>query len=414
MTDAFFTGSNAPLIALYNLLGPGVMRISANDVDKTTWVPTAPQVAGGSISPNVGTVAVDGLAAFLSATGWKAIYGVRHQGSTPAAAASEATYVAKQLGAGLSAFEIGNEPNFYGGGWAGFKPSWDAFTSAIRTAVPNAPMSGPGAFGASGSASTGYADAFARDEAAQIVLLTQHYYIAGAGGGSTLADIVSAKPAVVSMSQSLSADVVQNKIRDGFRWTEMNSYAHHGAPGVSDAMGAALWGIDFMLTTASYGSSGVNFHGGGTGMDGTVPFTYSPIQEAGSQVVAAKPLYYGMLLVSRAGVGNMLATTARAGSLNFTGYTITPADGSTNVVLVNKDTSSGVMASVDMGTAVSGASAIYLQAPSLGATTGLTFAGAAVSPKGSWTPNPPYALPTKGSVATVVVPPASAVIVHAQ
>ncbi len=390
------------------------MRISANDVDKTTWVPGAPQVAGGSISPNVGTVAVDGLAAFLSATGWKAIYGVRHQGSTPAAAAAEATYVAKQLGASLEAFEIGNEPNFYGGGWTGFKPSWDAFASAIRAAVPNAPMSGPGAFSAASSASTSYADAFARDEAAQIVLLAQHYYIAGAGGGSTLADIVSAKPAVVSMSQSLSADVTQNKIRDGFRWTEMNSYAHHGAPGVSDALAAALWGIDFMLTTASYGSSGVNFHGGGTGMDGTVPFTYSPIQEAGSQVVAARALFYGMLVVSRAGVGNMLATTAKAGALNFTGYTITPADGSTNVVLVNKDTASGVNASVDVGAPVTTASAIYLEGPSLGATTGLTFAGAGISAKGSWTPNAPFAVAARGNVITVSVPPASAVIVHAQ
>jgi hypothetical protein len=189
-------------------------------------------------------------------------------------------------------------------------------------------------------------------------------------------------------------------------------------------LGAALWSIDFMLTTAEYGSSGVNFHGGGQNMDNnpcpngptscTRPFRYSPIDEVNSQVTAAAPLFYGMLLVSRAGVGNTLATTASAGSLNFSAYAIVQSDGSTNVVLVNKDAASGVNASVDVGMAVTAASASYLQGPSLGATTGVTLAGVSVAADGTWSPNPPYALSTKGNVVTVLVPPASAALVHAQ
>ena len=38
--------SNAPLIALFKLLGPGFVRIGANDVDACTWVPSATPRAG--------------------------------------------------------------------------------------------------------------------------------------------------------------------------------------------------------------------------------------------------------------------------------------------------------------------------------------------------------------------------------
>jgi hypothetical protein len=110
----------------------------------------------------------------------------------------------------------------------------------------------------------------------------------------------------------------------------------------------------------------------------------------------------------------MLATKASAGNLNFTAYTIAPTDGSTNIVLVNKDATSGVNASIDVGSPVTAASAIFLQASSLTATTGVTLAGAGVSAAGAWAPKPAYALPVSGNVVTVVVPSASAVLVRAK
>ena len=39
------------------------------------------------------------------------------------------------------------------------------------------------------------------------------------------------------------------------------------------------------------------------------PFRYSPLIEVDSRVTAAAPLFYGMLLVSRIGAGDMLPTT---------------------------------------------------------------------------------------------------------
>jgi hypothetical protein len=179
-----------------------------------------------------------------------------------------------------------------------------------------------------------------------------------------------------------------------------------------------------MLTTAEYGSTGVNFHGGGQNMDGnscpngvsscTKPFRYSPISEVNAQVTAAAPLYYGMLLIAHCGTGPMFTTTAKAGNLNFTGYSIGQSDGATNVVLVNKDATNGIDAQVALGAPVASASAVYLLAPSLTSTSGVTFAGDGVTPTGVWTPKAAYALTTTADGVTVTVPPASAALVHVQ
>jgi len=419
LTDGFFTGTNAPLIAMFKLLGPGVVRIGANDVDKSIWQPSATPLQGGMTTPNVGTADVDALAAFLAATNWKVIYGLNLKTSTPTAAVPEAVYVSAKLGTSLASFEIGNEISFYSGGIGVIQPLWQTFAVAIQAALPGVALAGPGVYGDINFTST-----FTAGEASRIVQLTFHYYRAAASTNPLLSQLLATDPAVVSQSQGLATIVSSNKIRDGFRWGEMNSYSGHGAAGVSDVFGSALWGIDFMLTTAEYGAVGVNFHGGGQNMDGNVcsngvasctkPFRYSPIDEVDSQVTAAAPLFYGMLLVSQAGTGSMLATKASAGSLNFTAYSIAPGDGSTNLVLVNKDATTGVNASVDVGAPVTTASAVYLRAPSLTATTGVTFAGAGVTPGGVWSPHPPYDLPVKGNVITVVLPPASATLVRAK
>src|SRR5205085_884902 len=39
LTDGFFTASHAALIAMFKLLGPGVVRIGADDVNISVWTP---------------------------------------------------------------------------------------------------------------------------------------------------------------------------------------------------------------------------------------------------------------------------------------------------------------------------------------------------------------------------------------
>jgi glycosyl hydrolase family 79 len=417
MTDQFFTGANAPLIAMFKLLGPGLVRIGADDVDNTSWLASAAPTAGnGMVSSKIGTADVDSLANFLTASGWKTIYGVSIRAAEQTSV-DESAYVTSKLGSSLHSIEIGNEINFFGANT--IVSTWEMFETAIRARVPNVPLAGPAA-----AADLGFTTSFAQTEGSKLLLLTYHYYKAASSSNPTIAQMLALDTSLPKNTQTLAAAAQTNKIADGFRWAEMNSYSGHGAAGVSDVYASALWSIDFMLTTAMYGSMGVNFHGGGQNMDGnncptgpqscTKPFRYSPIDEVNSQVTAAAPLFYGMLFVSHAGTGNMYPTTAKAGNLNFTGYAIALADGSTNVVLVNKDATNGVKASVDTGAAVTSADASYLLAPALNAKTGITFAGSDVSPTGDWTPQLPYALTTNGNVVSVLIPPGSAVIVHAQ
>ena len=118
-----------------------------------------------------------------------------------------------------------------------------------------------------------------------------------------------------------------------------------------------------------------------------------------------------MLLVSRIGTGDMLSTTVSAGGSNLRAYTVTPADGSTVVVLVNGEASTGVNATVDVGAAVSSATAIYLRGPSLTSTTGVTLGEATVTATGTWAPKAPYTLSHTGNTLTVPVPAASAVLI---
>jgi hypothetical protein len=412
LTDGFFTPTNAPLVAFLKLLGPSILRIGANSVDVTSWDAGASPTDADVLGTAIGTADVDGLAGLLAATGWTGIYAVGLKHSTPAAAAAEATYVASKLGPLLVAFEVGNEIDLYGLSQSQVTTNWEGEADAIRAAVPSAMLSGPA------TAGSGYIPSFAMTEASRISLLTQHYYRAdGTAASSTMAELLAPDPNLRSMLQTMATAATGNSISSGFRIDECNSYYNHGSQGVSNAFGAALWIVDFLYTNALAGSTGVNLHGGGTGQDGTRPFYYSPLEEAAGVVTNAQPIFYGMLLFTIAGTGDLLATTANAkgsdgGTLNFSAYTVASADGTTNVVIVNKDAVTSVNATVQAGKSVTSASAIYLQAAGLDATSGVTIAGTGISNAGAWTPGRAVGLAATGTNVGVLVPAASAVVVH--
>jgi hypothetical protein len=137
---------------------------------------------------------------------------------------------------------------------------------------------------------------------------------------------------------------------------------------------------------------------------------YTPIDEAKGQVTAARPVFYGMLLVSLAGTGDLFQTTVKAG-LNATAFTVAQPDG-VNIIVINKDPTSGLDATVDVGGPAVAASAIYLTGPSLTAKTGLTISGAEITPTGTWSKTPSFRLSPSANTVKVLVPAASAALVH--
>jgi hypothetical protein len=412
------TSNNTNLIALYKLLGSPMMRVGANDVERCSWGGTGPapaQPSGQPFSFNITTGGVDQLCGFLAATGTKVIYGVNYALGNVTASAAEAAYVMGKCPSSILAFEIGNELD-KSGSWTSQQTQYEKFATAILNA-PGALLAGPGATSNSAASfSAPFADAESAKYGSKLTLLTQHSYVAGAGtSGCSLPNLQITTTKLTDIFTTMEGAATKDKIALGWRMGENNTCSGHGQQGLSDTLIAGLWAIDYMFEVAKRGGTGINFHNGETGMDGTVPFYYEAIKEDKGAVVQVQPEYYGMLLFAQAGTGSMVSTTVTPSAPDFTAWAI-KASGFTSVVLNNRNASSGVNATVDLGSAVSSASAIYLQGTPAGNLTAaagsVTIAGAQVTVAGAWARNPPYIQTTSGNNVSVYVPPASAALVR--
>ncbi|HTV74194.1 MAG TPA: hypothetical protein VME66_10855 [Candidatus Acidoferrales bacterium] len=407
-----YTGTNANLIACYQLLGPSILRIGGNTVDFGIWDPTdADEVPNYGVLP----ATVDALAAFLKATGWKAIYGMDMARSTPALAAAEAAYAAKSLGSSLLAFEIGNEPEMYGGlpGFPNpftnteFNADWVQFADAIRASVPGTPLSGAAVPGDE-PLLLGWTIPFADAEGSLISVLTEHHY----DNPSVPSDLLTPNPTLASDVQKLVAAAQANDVSGGFRIAETNTHAGGGVAGVSDTFASTLWSIDYLMIAAMNGCVGLNFHGGSYGTVGGPGFKYTAISVTNGVVDGIHPLYYGLLLVSLAGTGNFVPVTWNGiGTYNIAAYAIRRADGSTALIVNNKETAITLNAEISLGTTATHAVPTSVTSPGgLAATSGVLIGGAEVGIDGSWTPVAATPLTVTAGKFAISVPPLTATL----
>jgi hypothetical protein len=364
---------------------------------------------------------VDGLNDFLTASGANVIYGLNYLLNNRPNDAQEAAYAFAKLGSNLIGFEIGNELDKYGY-WAGERVQWEGLAAAVHDAAPCANFVG---MAATVGGYVSHQIPFAMEESTntnfpgQLKLLTQHYYLgpAGSGGVVTLQTI---KGDIAMAAASLNNTATANHIPMGYRFDEASTFWGNGQPGVSDTLIAGLWSIDLMFTIAQNGASGINFSDGELGMDDARPRTDAPIVEVNAMVTGTQPVYDAMLAFYLMGQGPILKTTVTTSNPNFTAYSVDyTADGSTMVMLDNKNAITGVAATVDIGAAATSASAIYLEGtpmtPNLTApAASVTLAGAAVTAQGTWARNAPFIQTTSGNTVKVFVPPASAAIVRVQ
>jgi hypothetical protein len=405
-----FAPSNAPLIALFQRLGPSLLRIGGNSVDKSTWNGSGSGGAAGQIAP----ADVDRVAGFAKDSGWRVLYGLNMGASTTPTTATgdESAYAAQALGGALYGFEIGNEVDLYKNKYrpatynvTTFEAEWEAYAAAIGARVPGAVLTGP----ASASHFDTWTIPFAMAEGSKIVLLTQHYYL---GNGmlptSNIAKLLSPNPALTTELDKLVAAAASAKIANGARLSECNSFYNGGAPNVSDSFASALWVIDFAFQVAAAGMNGINLHGGGNGAG------YTPIANDGAgTIVGVRPEYYGVALFTMAAHGALRTTTTMPTGLAFTAHAVDATDGSTAIVLVNKDAAQTLHVTLDLRRPVVSATALTLTAPSLESTAGQLLGGAPIRVDGSWNAPPPPSLPASGHDVTVDVAPASAVLVTA-
>ena len=417
--EPLFTASNSDLIGMFERLGPSVLRVGGNSVDRNVWTPNGPGQTAGQIAPSD----VDSLAAFVKAAGWQCLYGINLGGAatgatTPALAAAEVAYAAQQLGSSLLGIEIGNEPDLYGdagnyfaGNWSlsQFLTLWGQFRQAILTSTPNVPITGPADAGNESTWTVPFGETVTKSE---ITLLTQHYYRAnGQLPTSTAAYLITPDPTLIANLAILEPGA--QSIGVPYRMSECNSFYNGGSSGVSDSYASSLWVIDYLFNCAQGGAVGVNFHGGGDGPG------YTPIADNAGVVVGARPEFYGILLFTLAGQGTLYTTQISAGSLNVTAYAVNTSAGGLNLIVVNKDLTQNLQLTVQLPQSASSATLQAMTqltsgatAPNLSATSGVTIQGASVNPDGTFAPSAAYTLNPSGSQLSCYVPALSAVLIQ--
>jgi hypothetical protein len=387
--------NNTALIDLYTMLGSSIVRLGGNSADTLIWVANGPGKVPGQLSPSD----ITPLAGFLQQTNWKVIYALNLGTGTPAQAAAEAAYVSSALGSSLLGFEIGNEAGAYCTNglrpstytFADYAAQWSTFAQAILSEVPTATLIGP--------ADTSFTAPFIATLGSQASLITHHYYD-GLPQANNLPALLN--PDTYLDNTTLpNINSLTNAVPVSYRIGEANAFVKSPSP--ANMFAEALWGIDYAFTTALDHSTGVNFHA----VVGEAPIDTDTLL---GTVANVNPLFYGMKLFSMAANGRLVSTVVSAQQGNLSAYAVAATNGTTYVVLNNKDTNP-VNATINFMQPVVSAQAMVLTAPSLTSSTGVTLGGVPIGVDGSW--NSPVTSPVAiaNGAATFSVPAGSAALI---
>jgi hypothetical protein len=408
--ENYLSPDNTSLIGLIRRLGhAGVLRIGGNTSEDTVWNQSNQEMGPGRIV--ITPARIDRLAALARGLDWNLIYGLNLARGTPETA--EAAYVARALGPNLLAFQIGNEPDGFGR-WrtvraksydaAAYLAEWRVFHQAIHAQVPDARFAGPDV-----AMETDWVGALAADHPAGLMLLTRHYYADGPAGAPQLSvpKLLHSEQQIVPVLDALARE--RNAYGLPFRIVEANSIYNEGQPGVSDTLGAALWGLELMFQLAAAGAAGINFHAGPHNLRPELDKAYTPIARAGGGRFRAAPLYYAMLLFSQLAPGGIIVPVHLSRPGEVAVLAVRASDGGLRIGLINKDLGRGVRVSVEGGRELAGASILRLIGPSPEATTDVTLGGAQVDTSGQWNPRAEHVLVADRAMA-LDLPSASAAV----
>ncbi|KAI5118995.1 hypothetical protein M0805_004405 [Coniferiporia weirii] len=201
----------------------------------------------------------------------------------------------RDAGVSLEFIEIGNEADLYQNN--GFRnPStwtiseyvkeWTSFAKNVSAAAGINSGPGPKFIGAAFASSSHSTSSFSpqgaianglldSEQGELITSISQHHYSGSfcSGSGGLLQDLMT-KSTIRSNLTSFSTDISAVHAQGlDYILGETNSYSCHGAPGVSNTAGGALWTLDYTLFASQIGIKRVHFHEG-------VGYKYNLIQPA--------------------------------------------------------------------------------------------------------------------------------------
>lgn len=418
LVEPHFKAENTVFVNLHRNLGAGTLRLGGNKVELTRWQADASasldKATGLAV---IGRTTLDNFYGFLKATEWKCLHGINLAGNQPDSSADEVAYALKVGGTSILAIELGNEPNLYtnhdlrkkGYDCPTYLPEAAAAIKVIRARNPGIILAGP--------ATARRPDHWFEDAVAglkgQLQIGTSHLY--ALSGGSTnpkSANFPSIENLLLPATMAKDVTMVDEHLAAAkaagmrYRLAEFNSVSNGGRTGVSDTFVSALWATDFLFSVAAHGADGVNFH------CNLKPGSYSPISTVkGETRYTVHPLYYAMLLFHDAGQGRLLPTKVQS-TANLVAHATLDDSGKVRVVLVNKDLTQEVVATVQVGTRFRAGSVHRLTAPQASSKDGVTYANTVVAADGRWqrTLATEKAVAVHNGRAVVSLPAASALV----
>ena len=418
LVEPHFKATNTMFVNLHRNLGAGTLRLGGNKVELTRWqaeaTATLDKKTGLAV---IGKATLDDLYSFLKVTQWKCLHGLNLASNAPEQSADEAAYALKVGASSVLAFEVGNEPNLYvnhtarkdGYTYAQYLPEAAAAIKVIRAKNPGIILAGP--------ATARRTDHWFEDAVAglkgHLEIGTSHLY--ALSGGSTnpqSANFPSIENLLLPATMTKDVTMVDEHLAAAkaagmrYRLAECNSVSNGGRAGVSDTFVSALWATDFLFSVAEHGADGVNFH------CNLKPVSYSPISAVKGEVsYTVHPLYYAMLLFHEAGQGRLLPTKVQSAA-NLVAHATLDGSGKVRIVLVNKDLTQVVVATVQVGARFRAGSVQRLTAPQASSKDGVTYANTMVAADGRWqrTLATEKAVAVHDGRATVSLPAASAMV----
>jgi hypothetical protein len=157
-----------------------------------------------------------------------------------------------------------------------------------------------------------------------------------------------------------------------FRVDELNSASCRGQEGVSNTFASALWVLDTLFAMARVNVDGVNIHT----LPASVYHPFALARTGHGWRGTVDPLYYGMLMFARAvPPGSRLLSISGVVAPQVRTWAARAPDGQTRIVLINEYHRDTKYVRLRIPGARASAKLMWLRAPSIAATSGITLGG---------------------------------------